>query len=434
MEMDGDGRSDPEDRARGTGARPKGTPATPALARDSLPMTPAPSTWPDRAGGRRAVKLLALVSALDLRYRYSSTPHWWHLLKALALEGVDVIAIPYVGPPVESLYWRVYDNPCRVASEVAHALRTAWRGAARHQASAPVRWLARAYVRRRWIHGLDRLFARERGVGAVVVFNQPLDHIAGVAAHVRRRHGVPVWYYDGDMPASLPGHGGFSTGFSTPPGTDYAEYDGFMINSGGSAARLLELGARRVEVVHWAADPDVYRPLSREEEHDVLFYGHGEQYRRDWLEAMLYEPSRRMADVSFAVGGLAFDTAPGAVRPIGDVPFCRLSELCARARINLIVTRAPHASVPQSSSARPFELGAMARASVCNPWPGVETWFEPGREILVVSSLEEAMATYRDLLAHPDRRRALGEAMRRRVETEHTYAHRARQVLAALSI
>ena len=104
------------------------------------------------------------------------------------------------------------------------------------------------------------------------------------------------------------------------------------------------------------------------------------------------------------------------------------------ARVNLNVTRAPHATVCASSTCRPFELAACGAAIVSNPHEGIERWFEPGRELLVVADADEARAAYRELLADPAQAEELGRRARERVLDEHTYAHRARQLLELLGI
>jgi len=401
------------------------------------------------------VKILALVSALDLRHRLSSTPAWHQLLKALALEGVDVIAIPYRGHSIESLYWRVYDNPCRVEGEafagVREAARLLKRNARAHVeenentpgSEAPgsnhesvsdkvVRTLAQGHVIRKWSRTLAKVFKSEGTIDAVLVLNLPLNHIHGLATEIRETYGTKVWYYDGDLPASLPGGGGFNTGFRIYEGSDPGEYDGFLSNSKGSNEALRALGARRVETVYWAADLELYRPLDREPEHDVFFYGYGEQYREEWMERMLYGPSEVMRDSRFSLGGLNFGRSRPEINYIGDIPFNGFNEFVCRSRINLVITRAAHRSVYASSSMRPFELGAMQTAMVSNPWPGIEEWFEPGEEILIANSTEEAIVIYEELLRDEPARREMAKRARRRVEAHHTWAHRARQILGIL--
>jgi spore maturation protein CgeB len=82
-----------------------------------------------------------------------------------------------------------------------------------------------------------------------------------------------------------------------------------------------------------------------------------------------------------------------------------------------------------SSSARPFELASMGACMVSNPYLGVETWFAPGKEIVVVHDRDEAVERYRWLLGHEAERRAIGAAARERVLREHTFRHRAHQLV-----
>jgi len=113
--------------------------------------------------------------------------------------------------------------------------------------------------------------------------------------------------------------------------------------------------------------------------------------------------------------------------------FSKLREYSHRSKINLCITRKAHTSVYASSSARPFELAAMGCCIVSNPYLGIEEWFEPGKELLIVNNAEEAIETYRDLLSHPEKRKALGRAARERVLQEHTYRHRARQLVEVIA-
>ena len=116
------------------------------------------------------------------------------------------------------------------------------------------------------------------------------------------------------------------------------------------------------------------------------------------------------------------------------MPFNVFSNAISAARINLNITRQPHATVPASSTSRPFELAMSGAAIVSNPHEGIERWFEPGRELVVVSSADEAVATYEELLGDTGRLEELGRAARERALDEHTYLHRARQLLGLLGI
>jgi spore maturation protein CgeB len=81
---------------------------------------------------------------------------------------------------------------------------------------------------------------------------------------------------------------------------------------------------------------------------------------------------------------------------------------------------------------RLFELAAMGCCIVTNPIAGLHEWFDPGREVLVAPDSGELVQCYRHLLTHPQERQAMGNAARRRLLEEHTYRHRAQNLVTTL--
>src|SRR5207244_10933324 len=151
--------------------------------------------------------------------------------------------------------------------------------------------------------------------------------------------------------------------------------------------------------------------------------------RGRWMAPVGGAPADRVRALAGARGGADFRGDPGRARLIGDVPFNVFPRAISAARINLNITRRPHATVHASSTCRPFELAACGAAIVSNPYQGVERWFEPGRELVVVHDADEAVAAYRDLLGDPAQAEELGRRARERVLDEHTYQRRAEQLL-----
>jgi len=395
----------------------------------------------------RRTKILAVASAADLDFRYGCTPAWWQLWKGMYEAGVDLIVTPYRGRPVESPWWRTYPNPtfregesfARARGLVARVrgdthLRRAEDSPPDTRADRLTREAIWRWVTPRWRRHLERIVERERDIDAVIVFTVPMSHLRGVPTALRERFGVPVAYYDGDVPMSLPEFGGMDTGFNIYHGAEPAEYDLVISNSEGGLPRLLELGARRAEAVFWGADPDLFRPLDGRKEHDVFFYGYGDKFRREWMRELVGEPSRRLPETNFVLGGRDFRGDVGQARQLGDVPFNVFNRAIAAGRINLNITRRAHASVPASSTARPFELAAAGAAIVSNPHAGIERWFEPGEELLVVENADEAVRAYRELLSDPGAAEELGRRARERVLAEHTYTDRARRLLSLLGL
>lgn len=393
------------------------------------------------------MKLLVVCASLDLTQPFSATPAWWQLLKAFYEIGVDVVATPYQGPAIESLWWRALPNPAQWQGDTFKALRDATRKFA-GQPSTPsvpaqpaagtdaesaadklVRKTVQTFITPIWGRHLDTILTQQPDIDAVLILTAPLNHLVGIATEIQRKHHKPVFYYDGDVPASLPSMSGFASGFRIYQGADPAEYTAIISNSKGGEEALKKLGAKAVHTVYYGADPEVFSPIPvPSQDIDVLFYGHGREYRWQWVEDMLAEPSRQMPDAHFAARGTKLGDL-GKTQLLPYLSFSKLREYACRTKINLCITRQAHASVYGSSSSRPFELSSMGCCIVSNPYLGIEEWFEPGKELFVVNSREEAVDRYRYLLTHDSERQAIGQAGRARVLKEHTFQHRARQLV-----
>ena len=253
----------------------------------------------------------------------------------------------------------------------------------------------------------------------------PLNHLTGVPGYLADKFDLPVFYFDGDVPASLPNMKGFASGFRIYQGANLSEYTAFISNSSGGEDLLRQLGAKQVHTVWYGADPDVFCPVSTpSQDIDIFFYGHGREYRSDWINSMIAAPSRQLQEAQFAVRGLNLGDL-GRTRQLPYLSFSKLREYVCRSKLNLCITRGAHASVYASSSSRPFELAAMGACIVANPYEGIAEWFEPEKEVIVVHSAAEAVERYRYLLANDVERMAIGKAARERVLKQHTFRHRA---------
>jgi hypothetical protein len=391
------------------------------------------------------MKLLVIVSSLDLTQPFSATPAWWQFLKALYEVGAEMIVTPYQGPAIETPWWRAAPNPAKREGDLFKAMRDSVRrvtGVRQAQVAGTqveqeslsdklVRRAAQTLIAPRWRQHVDHLLARQPDIDAVLVITVPLNHIAGLARHITERHHKPVFFYDGDVPASLPNFMGFVTGFRFYQGADLSEYTAFICNSEGGRQGLLDLGAREVHTLFFGADEDLFIPVDVPQDIDAFFYGHGSEYRAEWIDAMIREPSLTLPQARFAVRGTHLGDL-GRAETLPYLSFNKLREYACRSKINLVITRKAHASVFASSSSRMFELASMGACMVCNPYEGIETWFELEKELIVVHSAEEAVERYTWLLSHEDARQRMGQAARERFLNEHTCRHRARQMAGIL--
>lgn len=390
------------------------------------------------------MKLLVACSSLDLDVPFSATPAWWQLLKGLDESGAELVVTTYHGRASVSPWWKAYPNPAWLEGEIFMAMRRLIRrvGFSRDQQSRtsftrerPAQWLARNAARSliapKWRRHLTSILRIENDVDAVVLIALPPNQIRGVAADIREEFSIPVVFLDGDVPASLPSYGGFASGFDIYHGADLQEFDIVLSNSQGGAQNLLDLGARSVHTLYYAADPSLYTPLNVSKDIDVFFYGHTTEFREIWMQKMLNEAATQMPGTRFAARGIGL----GPLDPVELQPYRSFSTLrryIARSRINLVIVRQPHASVYASSILRPFEIAMMGACMVSNPWLGVEEWFEPDKEIIIVHSTEEAVDRYSYFLSNETERIAIGQAARQRALSQHTYRQRAEELIRVI--
>ena len=267
------------------------------------------------------------------------------------------------------------------------------------------------WVTPRWRSHLETLVERERP-DAVVVFTVPMAHFRGIPTALRERFGVPVVFYDGDVPMSLPEFGGMDTGFNYYHGADPGEYDLVVSNSEGGLERLLELGARRAEAVFWARRSRVLRTAGGREggrrlllrlRRQVPARVDGGDGRRAVARRCRTSTSRSAAATSRATSGNA--------RLIGDVPFNVFPRAISAARVNLCITRRSHATRLRVVVLPPLRARRGGRGDRRQPLRGDRALVRARlASCVVVDDADEAVAAYRELLDDPGAGRGDGPA------------------------
>lgn len=384
------------------------------------------------------MKLLIVASTIDLKYKLGCTPAWWQFLKALHETGNEVILTTYLGEPIESPWWRAYPNPCSRESTIFNSYlerrKRAGTSPSRRNLLSPVfECIIKHYIRPKWAKHLLKILGKEKGIEALLFMSVPINHITGIPSVIKQATGIPIIYYDGDMPTILPKYTvGRGFKFNYYRGADLSEYDAFLTNCKGVIADLQELGAHNVHALYYAIDPELCSPIAVEKDIDISFFGYGSEFREEWIQKLITIPSRRMPQASFVVAGGGFRIDLGNAKMIGDLSYSEWRRLCCRSKINLNITRWSHTSVYASSTMRPFELAAFGSCIVSQPYNGIEEWFELGKELFVVRSEDETIETYQRLLRDRNEREQAGSRARERVLSEHTYKHRADELITII--
>ncbi len=227
--------------------------------------------------------------------------------------------------------------------------------------------------------------------------------------------------------------------------TDYlhrghlSELDIYFSFTGGPMLQFLEqdLGAPFAVPLYCSVDPEKYRELPRNPEFacDLSYMGTYAADRQPKIDELLCEPARRLALRKFIVAGPQYPEAlewPANVKRIIHLNPRHHAEFYCSSRMTLNVTRRDMVMAGYSPSVRLFEAAACASVMVSDNWPGLDTFFVPGKEILLPAGgpdVERYITGYDD-----QELRKIGRAARERVLASHTSEVRAREFEQAVEI
>lgn len=235
-------------------------------------------------------------------------------------------------------------------------------------------------------------------------------------------------FYDLDTPVTLEKLArGEAVPYLLPEGL--GAFDLVLSYTGGRSLGELErrLGARRTAPLYGSADPSVHFPTEPREDlrADLSYLGTYAADRQPALETFFLEPARRRPGLRFLIGGSMYpEDFPWRenVFFVPHVPPRDHPAFYSGSRLTLSVTRRAMAEMGFAPSGRLFEAAACGTVVLTDEWPGLEEFFEPGSEILVVRSTEDVLAALDRTVEELD---AIAFAARERFLRDHTAAARA---------
>ncbi|MHA3774645.1 CgeB family protein [Verrucomicrobiota bacterium sgz303538] len=209
-------------------------------------------------------------------------------------------------------------------------------------------------------------------------------------------------------------------------------YDLVLSYTGGAALEDLKsrLGARRVAPLYGSVDPSKHRPVPAVEAYraDLSYLGTYAQDRQAALERLFITPAQQMLQMRFLIGGAQypedFPWTPN-IFFVQHLPPAEHPAFFCSSRLTLNVTRQAMADMGYCPSGRLFEAAACGVPILSDSWAGLNHFFEPGREILLAHNTDDALAA---LELSDAELRKIAEAARERTLSEHTAAHRAREL------
>lgn len=238
-------------------------------------------------------------------------------------------------------------------------------------------------------------------------------------------------FYDIDTPVTLAKLEAGCYDYLTPE--LIGRFDLYLSFTGGPTLERLEreLGARRALPLYCSVDPELYGPEEGEQRYALSYMGTYSPDRQAALDQLLLEVARRSPLAEFAVAGPQYPPElgwPANVERTEHLPPARHRGFYNASRFTLNITRRDMIAAGYAPSVRLFEAAACGVPIISDIWDGIETFFEPGREILLARTADDVQ---RILGATSEReRRAIGARARERALGAHTAAHRAAELEA----
>lgn len=271
------------------------------------------------------------------------------------------------------------------------------------------------------------LVIKHSGVG---VFDELLE------ARVLECRSKKTWvvFWDVDAPATL---ARVEQNADDPFRRLIPEYDLILTYGGGPPVveHYTKLGAVECHPIYNALDPETHHPVSRDPtlKCDLVFVGNRLPDRERRVEEFFLRAAELAPDFSFVLGGegWAGKAMPKNVRWMGHVGTGDHNRVNCSARMVLNVNRDSMAGVGFSPPTRIFEAAGAGACLITDNWKGIQTFFEPGEQILVAATAQEIVQYLRSVSSAQARQ--IGEHMRQRALRDHTYSLRALEFNALVS-
>lgn len=280
-----------------------------------------------------------------------------------------------------------------------------------------------------WAQVEEQARAAVAASDAAIVTSFCPDAVAATDLLCRSATGLKI-FYDLDTPVTLAEYRKNGS-VAYIPEDGLARFDLVLSFTGGQALTELKrsLRARNVIALYGHVDPDVHHPVKPTAAYraNLSYLGTFANDRQPALEKLFMKPARRLPEKRFMIGGalypLHFDWSHN-INFLRHLPPPEHSAFFSSSDLTLNITRPSMAEMGFCPSGRLFEAASCQTPILSDRWLGIEDFFEPGKEILLVEDAEDVM---RSLALEPEKLTELGLAGRRSVLARHTSEHRAEQ-------
>jgi spore maturation protein CgeB len=347
----------------------------------------------------------------------------------------------FFGSSLVSAYWNgaatYYRGLLRALSERGHSVLFCEPDAFERQAHRDMddpAW-AEDIVFAATAEGMAQALLQARDADVVVKFSGVgvLDAELEQAVLANRRPHQTVLFWDVDAPATLDRMNADEKDHLRPL---IPRYDAVFTYGGGDAVvrAYAKCGARLCVPIYNALDPATHHPVPPDPrfQADLAFLGNRLPDREARVEEFFLRAAESLPNRKFLIGGNGWQDKPMPLNVVNarHVYTRDHNSFNCTPRAVLNVNRESMARYGASPATRIFEAAGAGACIVSDRWVGIEQFLMPGIEILVADSGEDVAGHVQGL--DEKRARQIGEAARKRVLAEHTYALRAAEVEAVL--
>ena len=237
-------------------------------------------------------------------------------------------------------------------------------------------------------------------------------------------------FYDIDTPITLNSLRAGGAAYLKPqqiPGFDLY----LSFTAGPILAQLQrEFGARRALPLYCSFEPENYYPrrVFRRYACDLSYMGTYASDRQAKVDELLTLPAQELPHRRFIIAGSQYPSKlrwPKNVRSIRHLSPRWHPHFYSSSRLTLNLTRQGMVEWGYSPSVRLFEAAGCGCPIISDPWPGLDTIFTVGEEVLVAEHSQDVIQAVEQ--TDDAQLRKMGARARERVLEEHSSARRAEQ-------
>jgi spore maturation protein CgeB len=209
------------------------------------------------------------------------------------------------------------------------------------------------------------------------------------------------------------------------------KYNLYLSFTGGPTLKRIEeqYGSPMARPFYCSFDPELYFPEKQDTAWDLGYLGTYSTDRQPPLEKLMLDAASELPGSKFVVAGPQYPEGmlwPSNVERIEHLPPSEHRKFYNSQRFTMNITRADMIRAGYSPSVRLFEAAACNTPIISDYWEGIESIFEPDKEILITRSAKETMHYLNNTTEN--QRQTIADNARKKVLAFHTAAHRAQEL------